>query len=125
MPDQRPEDILEKLKAHLRKHGFGDIEVTAYWSIDPLAGSEDSGIGRAIMAAVEGVGVNAYLLPHSFELGDKWISLGRDLGGIDAALIGIGDPDRKAHMPNENISLQYYRTGIKWVAGIYQEYARG
>lgn len=125
VPDQRPEDILEKLKAHLKKHGFGDIKVTAYWSIDPLAGSTDSGIGRAIMAAVEGVGVNAYLLPHSFELGDKWISLGRDLGGIDAALIGIGDPDRKAHMPNENISLQYYRTGIKWVAGIYQEYARG
>ena len=63
------------------------------------------------------------LLPHSFEFGDKWVSLGRDLGGMDAALIGIADPDRRAHMPDENLSLASYRTGIKWVAGIYREYA--
>jgi acetylornithine deacetylase/succinyl-diaminopimelate desuccinylase-like protein len=126
VPNQRPADIVGKLKIHLKKHGFDEVEVsevTTYPSQDPLAGSADSAIGRAIVRAADAVGVKAYLLPHSFEFGDKWVSLGRDLGGIDAALIGIGDPDRRAHMPNENLSLRHYRMGIKWVAGIYQEYA--
>lgn len=119
VPDQRPDDILEKFKAHLRKHGFGEIEVTEHAKSPPMAGSADWKIGQAIMRSAEQVGVTAYLLPHSFEL---WGRLGRQLG-VEQALFGIADGDRKAHFPNEIISLSYYKTGIKWLARIMWEYA--
>ena len=36
VPDQRPDDILEKLKAHLKAQGFEDIQVKKLGSGDPV-----------------------------------------------------------------------------------------
>ena len=121
VPDQHPDDILEKLKAHLKKHGFEDIEVTPTRKSLPIAGSADWRIGQVIMRSAKQVVVRAYLLPRSFEGG--WADFGHRLQ-IEQALIGIADGDRKAHLPNENISLNYYKTGIKWLARILWEYAK-
>jgi hypothetical protein len=39
-------------------------------------------------------------------------------------MIGIGDPDRRAHFPNEHMTVRRYINGIKWIAASYWEYAR-
>ncbi len=36
VPNQRPDDILEKLKAHLKAQGFADVQVTKLGSGDPV-----------------------------------------------------------------------------------------
>ena len=36
VPNQRPHDILEKLKAHLKTQGFGDVQVSKMGSADPV-----------------------------------------------------------------------------------------
>lgn len=123
VPHQRPEDILDKLRAHLRQRGFGDVEVSVFRSFSPMAGSAASTLGHAICRAADQVGVSTYLLPHSFEFGDKWCWLGDRLG-VEGAMIGIGDPDRRAHFPNEHITTAYYVNGIKWVAASLWEYSR-
>lgn len=123
VPDQSPDDILEKLKAYLDRLGFGDVELEVFRRFGPIAGSADSAIGHAIVRAARRVGVSTYLLPHSFEFGDKWCWIGQQLG-VEGALIGVADPDRRAHFPNEHITVQHYLNGIKWVAATYWEYAR-
>jgi acetylornithine deacetylase/succinyl-diaminopimelate desuccinylase-like protein len=42
VPNQRPDDILEKLKAHLKEQGFGDVQVTKLGSGDPVVTSIES-----------------------------------------------------------------------------------
>ncbi|MGQ0568464.1 MAG: M20/M25/M40 family metallo-hydrolase [Armatimonadota bacterium] len=122
VPDQSPDEILGKLRAHLDGLGLGDVELEVFRKFQPIAGSADSPLGHAILRAAGHVGVSTYLLPHSFEFGDKWCWIGQRLG-VEGALVGIGDPDRRAHFPNEHITVQRYLNGIKWVAAMYWEYA--
>jgi acetylornithine deacetylase/succinyl-diaminopimelate desuccinylase-like protein len=123
VPNQHPDDILAKLRSHLSRHGFDDVEISVFRSFAPMAGSAASPLGHAIWRAAEQVGVSTYLLPHSFEFGDKWCWLGQRLG-VEGAMIGIGDPDRRAHFPNEHITTRYYLDGIRWVTTTLWEYAR-
>lgn len=121
VPDQDPADILDKLQAHLAQHGLEDVEISVYRQHAPIAGSPDSEIGQALVRGASAAGVRSYLMPYSFELGYAWSGLGKQLG-VDGALIGIADPDRRAHFANENISVDYYLRGIKWIAAAYGEY---
>lgn len=124
VPDQNPDDIFAKVRRHLDELGFGDVVMERFRSFAPIAGRpDDSPLGNALLRGADRVGVGAYLLPDSYELGDKWCCLGQRLG-VEGALVGIGDPDRCAHMPNEHITIDYFVRGIKWVAASYWEYAQ-
>lgn len=123
VPDQDPDDILEKLRAHLARHGLNDIEIKILRSFRPIPGAARSPLGHALLRAARRVGVGTYLMPHSFEFGDKWCWLGQLLG-VEGALIGVADPDRRAHFVDEHISVPYYLNGIKWVAAALGEYSR-
>lgn len=123
VPHQDPDDILVKLERHLQKHGLGDVQIKVFRKYQPIAGSAAAPIGQAVVRAAEQVGIRSYLIPYSFELGYAWSGLGRQLG-VDGALVGVADPDRRAHFPNEHISVKYYLDGIKWMAATYLEYGR-
>ena len=124
VPDQDPADILTKLRSHLDSNGFADIVIVEPPSraFAPMGGSPESPLGEALLRAAESAGVGSYLLPNSFEFGDKWCVLG-DILGVEGAMIGIGDPDRRAHFPDEHISVDYFIRGTKWIAAAYAEYA--
>lgn len=123
VPDQDPDDILAKLTAHLAQRGLGDVHIKPFRNFRPIAGSANSPLGNALLRAARRAGVGSYLLPHSFEFGDKWCWLGQLLG-VEGALIGIADPDRRAHFVDEHISVPYYMNGIKWVAAAMWEYSQ-
>lgn len=123
VPDQDPDFILVQLKKHLEAHGFGDVGIKVLRTFRPIAGSAESPIGSALLRAARRVGVGSYLMPHSFEFGDKWCWLGQLLDA-EGALIGVADPDRRAHFVNEHISVPYYISGIKWVAAALWEYGQ-
>lgn len=123
VPDQDPDDILAKLRTHLDAKGFEDVTIAPpSRSFAPMGGSAESPLGEAVLRAAGSAGVGSYLLPNSFEFGDKWCVLGNILG-VEGAMIGIGDPDRRAHFPNEHISVDYFIRGTKWIAAAYAEYA--
>jgi acetylornithine deacetylase/succinyl-diaminopimelate desuccinylase-like protein len=122
VPDQDPEVVLAQLREHLQRHGFGDVAVEVVRIFKPIAGSAASPLGHALLRGAELAGVRTYLLPHSFEFGDKWCWLGQRLG-VEGALIGVADPDRRAHFANEHISVPYFINGIKWVAASLGAYS--
>jgi acetylornithine deacetylase/succinyl-diaminopimelate desuccinylase-like protein len=50
-------------------------------------------------------------------------SIGEDLGIPIASCGGIGYPGSRAHAPNENIRLDDYIRGIKYIARLFVEFA--
>jgi acetylornithine deacetylase/succinyl-diaminopimelate desuccinylase-like protein len=64
VPDMTAADTLQKLKAHLAKHGFGDIEVNMSGGYDPTQTSPDSGIVKSVLATYRRLGHTPQVLPR-------------------------------------------------------------
>jgi acetylornithine deacetylase/succinyl-diaminopimelate desuccinylase-like protein len=58
-------DTLAKLKAHLAKKGFGDIEVNMTGGYDPTQTDADSKLTRAVLATYHKFGLKPQVLPRS------------------------------------------------------------
>jgi acetylornithine deacetylase/succinyl-diaminopimelate desuccinylase-like protein len=125
MANQQPDDIDRKLRAHLQRHGYGDIEVIKQSQIEPASTTIGSSISRAVLSAAPRVGLEAYALPRTYDHGKLWSWLARRLGiAGGAALVGFAQPLRNTHAPNERLSVAYFIRGIKFVAAIWQAYAQ-
>jgi acetylornithine deacetylase/succinyl-diaminopimelate desuccinylase-like protein len=64
VPDMTAADTLQKLKAHLAKHGFGDIEVNMSGGYDPTQTSPDSGVVKSVLATYRRLGHTPQVLPR-------------------------------------------------------------
>jgi acetylornithine deacetylase/succinyl-diaminopimelate desuccinylase-like protein len=65
VPDMTAADTLAKLKAHLAKKGFGDIEVNMSGGYDPTQTDPESKLMKAFIATYEKLGAKPQLLPRS------------------------------------------------------------
>lgn len=64
VPNQTAEDSIAKIKAHLAKHGFGDIEVKFTGGYNPTETAEDALVIRAQKAVYERAGVKVTVYPR-------------------------------------------------------------
>ena len=64
VPDQTKDDCVAKLKAHLAKHGFGDIEVNVTGGYDPTETAETSSLIKAELATYTRAGVKTSVYPR-------------------------------------------------------------
>ncbi len=64
VPDMTAKETLALLKAHLAKHGFGDIEVNMTGGYDPTETSPDSKLVQAMIATYRKSGVEPLLWPR-------------------------------------------------------------
>lgn len=118
LPGQRPLRILAALKAHLRRKGFGDIEVIQHSTFEPGASPVSSGIGRALMAACQDVyGRPPAVFPWMGGSSSTYFYTSR---GTPAALPpGVGYSGSLIHAPNEHIRLDDARRAIKAFAALF------
>jgi acetylornithine deacetylase/succinyl-diaminopimelate desuccinylase-like protein len=65
VPDMTAADTLAKLKAHLAKRGFGDIEVNMTGGYDPTQSDADSKLIRAVLATYRKFGLTPQVMPRS------------------------------------------------------------
>ncbi|MBN8618723.1 MAG: M20/M25/M40 family metallo-hydrolase, partial [Anaerolineae bacterium] len=121
IPNIDPLKAMEKLKAHLQKHGFGHIEVIFRGTAEPpYKISVKEPMSQAVIAAatqvygqlpiVNGVSAEGTILKH------VW---------IPCVLTGFANPGANLHAPNENIHLDHYIKGIKYAAAIMAEFGMG
>ncbi len=85
VPDMTAAGTLELLKAHLAKHGFGDIEVNMTGGYDPTSTAADAAIIRAAQAVYKRNGIDPMLWPR--------------LAGSWPGYVFTGDPLRAAGRP--------------------------
>ena len=69
VPNQTAESALAALKAHLAKHGYGDIDVNMTGGYDPTTTPPDSAIIKAEEAVYKNHGIDPVVLPR---LGGSW-----------------------------------------------------
>lgn len=123
VPNQDPADIEKKVRAHLQKHGFGDITVRAYSNEHPARTPLNSPIVKVIKESAQLVyGQPPVIYPTMAGSGPMPLFV-RDLG-IPMASIGVGHSGSANHAPNENIRLEDYRQGIKMIAAVIDGFAR-
>ena len=73
VPDMTASNALAMLKAHLARHGFGDIEVNMTGGYDPTKTPADSKLVRAMTATYKKSGVEPLLWPR---LAGSWSARG-------------------------------------------------
>jgi acetylornithine deacetylase/succinyl-diaminopimelate desuccinylase-like protein len=117
LPGQRPLRVLAALKAHLRRKGFGDLEVIQHSTFEPGASPVSSGIGQALIAACRDVyGRPPAVFPWMGGSSSTWFYTSR---GTPAALPpGVGYSGSLIHAPNEHIRLDDARRAIKAFASL-------
>ena len=121
---QNPNDILAKVKAHLIKHGFSDIEVRALGYIEPSRTPFRSTIAQTVIAAAkENYRLDPMVKPTGEASGRQGPWLASRLG-IEGAASGIGPPKWHGHAPNEFITTGHFIEGIKYAANIWSRYAQ-
>ncbi len=122
VPDQDPEDIEAKVRAHLRRHGFGDIEVKAYAGERPARTDPRAPFVQDVTQAMRRTyGREAVVYPTM--TGSGPMPIFTDLG-LPVVGFGVGNPGSAVHAPNENITLEDYWLGIEMVATLLDQAAQ-
>ncbi|MGH7470947.1 MAG: M20/M25/M40 family metallo-hydrolase [Longimicrobiales bacterium] len=99
VPDMTARETLALLKAHLAKHGFGDIEVNMTGGYDPTETSADSKLVQAMLATYRKSGIDPLLWPR---LAGSWpgATFTAPPLGLAAGQFGLGHGGG-AHAPDE------------------------
>ncbi len=123
VPDQKPEDVLMKLRKHLDAEGFEDVRIE-FLGGEPAARTEpdDPFVGIVVKAAEEVYEEAMQLVPITGGSGPNYPFV-HDLG-LPVATAGLGYPDTRAHAPNENIRIDLYLKHARHMARVIKEFAK-
>jgi len=117
VPRQMPNEILEKLRKHLANRGFGDIEIIEHGSTEPAKTPITDGFVQTVIKTAEEVyGRKAVVYPTSAASGP--MHLFRNRLGYPVVSVGCAHAESREHAPNENITLDGFIKGTKFMAAI-------
>lgn len=121
VPEQRPDDILAKLRAHLDRHGFKDIEIEGSTGVIPARTPIESPWVKLVAeTATEIYGRKPVIQPSMAGTGPMYdfaVTL-----GMPIATSGVDHPSHKIHAPNENITVEDFLLGAKQAALIMERF---
>jgi acetylornithine deacetylase/succinyl-diaminopimelate desuccinylase-like protein len=115
VPDMTAADTLAKLKAHLAKHGFGDIEVNMTGGYDPTSTALDSPIIQTELEVYRRLGVDPILLPRNAGSWPGYVFTGAPLR-MPAGHFGMGHGSG-AHAPDEYYVIESANPKIQGMDG--------
>jgi acetylornithine deacetylase/succinyl-diaminopimelate desuccinylase-like protein len=123
VPDQRPAEVLEKLRAHLDAQGFSDVHIEFLGGEPPArTNPDDAFINIVVDTAKDVYGVPMQKVPMTGGSGPNYPFV-HDLG-LPVATAGMGYPETRAHAPNENIRLDLYLKHAKHMLRVLREFAK-
>jgi acetylornithine deacetylase/succinyl-diaminopimelate desuccinylase-like protein len=122
VPEQRPHDIFDKLRSHLDRRGFQDVEIELLGAVNPYRTKLDSPWVQLVAETAEEIyGRKPVMTPNMAGTGPMF-DFGNTLG-IPIATSGIDHPSHKIHAPNENITIEDFLLGAKHAALIIERFA--
>ena len=118
VPDQDPDDLHRKLVKHLARQGFSDVKVTYSEGEKAKRTPHNAPIARAARdAAAEVYSTRPVVTVSSAGTGPMY------LFEAPCVAIGGGSAFSHAHAPNENLRLDLFVRGMKWVATTVDRFA--
>jgi acetylornithine deacetylase/succinyl-diaminopimelate desuccinylase-like protein len=115
VPDMTAADTLAKLKAHLAKHGFSDIEVNMSGGYDPTQTDLDSRLIQTQLATYRRLGVDPLLWPRGAGSWPGYVFTGPPLG-VPAGHFGMGH-GTGAHAPDEYYLIESTNSRVQGLDG--------
>ena len=122
VPEMRPRDIFDKLRHHLDRNGFSDIEMTLIGGVNPYRTAMDAPWVKLVAETAEEIyGCAPVMTPNMAGTGPMY-DFGHTLG-MPIATSGVDHPAHNIHAPNENITIEDFLYGAKQAALIMQRFA--
>jgi len=120
VPDQTSGEIFTKLRAHLDRRGFHDIELRKLGTFEPSRSTVDRSLLEQIVRTVAAVYARDPLLFPLFSTGGSGpdFVFTRDLKVPSVWIPCAQFKDKNAHAPNENITVEGFLNGIKTTAAL-------
>ena len=122
VPDQTPERVLDQLRRHLDRRGFGDVAIEVLATVETAKTDPDAAIVDATVAAARRLYGPPVLKPTEEYAGRQGAWLGRQLG-IPGVQTGIGPPGFRGHATDEFVTEEHFVKGIKFAAEILARFA--
>lgn len=125
VPDQDPEEIVEKLKAHIEKHKPVGVEVTVteFDKGKPFITPFDHPAIQAAGRSYEKV----YHVPTAYTRGGGSIPIVAafdEILGLPVVLMGFGLSSENFHAPNEHFHLENFDKGLRVIGDYFHEIAQ-
>jgi acetylornithine deacetylase/succinyl-diaminopimelate desuccinylase-like protein len=115
VPDMTAADTLAKLKAHLAKHGFGDIEVNMSGGYDPTQTDVNSRLIQTQLATYRQLGADPQLWPRSAGSWPGYLFTNAPLS-LAAGHFGMGH-GAGAHAPDEYYLIESTNPKVQGLDG--------
>ena len=115
VPDMTAADTLAKLKAHLAKHGFADIEVNMSGGYDPTTTDPNSKLIQTQLATYRKLGLDPQLWPRSAGSWPGYVFTGAPLN-LPAGHFGLGF-GTGAHAPDEYYLIESSNPRVQGLDG--------
>jgi acetylornithine deacetylase/succinyl-diaminopimelate desuccinylase-like protein len=126
VPNQKPADILAKVRAHLLAHTPKGIrlEITDGHSGEPYATDPHSADGQAAQRALARTfpGRDLALIREGGSI--PIVNTFKRILGVETLLLGLALPDCRAHAPDENFPLGNFEAGIRLNRALLEELAK-
>jgi acetylornithine deacetylase/succinyl-diaminopimelate desuccinylase-like protein len=113
---------LEALKAHLEKHGYGDIEVNFSGGYDPTSTTADAKLIQAQIAVLQAEGIDPIMWPRNAGSYPGYVFTGPPLN-LASGHFGLGHGSG-AHAPNEYFVIESEDPKIQGFDGTVMSYVK-
>src|SRR5215469_82727 len=120
VPDMTAAGALAALKAHLAKHGFGDIEVNMSGGYDPTTTPANAALIRAEVAVYRRSGIDPVMLPRLAGSWPGYVFTGDPLR-LPAGHFGLGHGSG-AHAPDEYYVIESSNPKVQGIDGATRSY---
>jgi acetylornithine deacetylase/succinyl-diaminopimelate desuccinylase-like protein len=120
VPDMTAAESLAALKAHLAKHGFGDIEVNMTGGYDPTSTPANSSLIHAQVAVYKRNGIDPIMLPRLAGSWPGYVFTGDPLR-LPAGHFGLGHGSG-AHAPDEYYVIESSNPKMQGIDGAARSY---
>lgn len=123
VPDQDPGNLAEKLRDHLRKKGFDDVEVKLQAENPAARTPIDSPIAQIAAKTAREIFLKEPAIAIT-SAGSGPMHFFTKTLGLPTVAIGCNHADNNAHAPNENQRIDVFVQGSKWIARVIEEFAK-
>jgi acetylornithine deacetylase/succinyl-diaminopimelate desuccinylase-like protein len=120
VPDQDPTDILEKLRRHLDKQGFQDVQIGELGSERPSMVDPEAPLVALCASTAEAVyGLAARVYPLMGGTTPMYLFTEN---GVPVIAPGVGYHDNRAHSPNEHVRIQDFERAARHIARVARRF---
>ena len=123
IPNQDPDDIFAKLRAHLDREGFTDVSVSRLGAMWPYKASAEDPFVQLAKRNAEAVYGRAYRIAPLAGGSSPIYAFTAPLGDIPVISAGVGNSNNRAHSPDEYVRLDDFLNGARHIARILNDFA--